>query len=916
MQFNKLIVFFFIATISIMSCRKDKFEDEPINTPHDPSVSVVTDLTGLILDDEGLPIEMGTVKIGSRMAQSDAQGVFSIRQVTLSEAGSMMTITKENYFENFRIVYPNKPKEKVFVSIQMTKKDNPKKIISGEGGIVEMNGGAKVEFIANSIVDKSGNIYTGLVYVFSHWYNPSSEDLAKNAPANLEGINNKGVSVIMETYGMVAVELVSVTGEKLQIASGSTAKISFPIPNNLAPDAPNEIPLWYLDEKTGKWMEEELAIKENGFYVGDVSHFSFWNVDVPSTFIHIQGYLLTPSGTPISNYPIYIKRNNAYGAYGYTNNVGFFEGFVPDNEPLTMLVYHCGVTLINMQIGPFSADTDLGNLTVSLTDYATTLTASLKGCVGEPLAHAYGLINNGQFVSPDSNGEINTIVAGCGSIIPEVIFYDGMNLNISDPFVLNKALTDNPLGLVVLCNNIGEYVTFSADGDVFHVIPDPQAFLVNGNKIAIKASIAGTGLQFNMDVPSIVTGILNPERVNISLPYSGGQNEGLSLSCSEDEYLDFMCDQFEVNITSVNLTEMIVSGTFSGLLKSLRDSIPVNGEDEIFVEGSFRSAIVDQFDEASISGKIWVDLNDNGTRDVNEENTCVTGVNYFSLLRADGSMICFGNTSFYSADGSYSFQGLQPGTYKLNTFANSYSATLLQSGNPEKDNDFFNTIGKTFETVDLVIGDGENLENVDFGVARPSFVSGNLNAYGCLPDLYLSSYFWGGVKPYTLSYSNGQSFVVDSTYHVLPISSGGNYTVTITDAIGNLITLDQFVNEYQNFVSGFVWEESGIGNNALYNISDGDILLKNKIIKLYKSDGTFVQDVLTDLYGNYLFSYVPFGDFYVEVESISGYVLVEKSNDPNQYYGSNINTTTYKSDVFTITDCITYLRYNAGYKTN
>jgi hypothetical protein len=35
--------------------------------------------------------------------------------------------------------------------------------------------------------------------------------------------------------------------------------------------------LWSFDEAKGLWKEEGQAIKTGSNYVGDVSHFSFWN---------------------------------------------------------------------------------------------------------------------------------------------------------------------------------------------------------------------------------------------------------------------------------------------------------------------------------------------------------------------------------------------------------------------------------------------------------------------------------------------------------------------------------------------------------------------------------------------------------------------------------------------------------------
>jgi hypothetical protein len=65
------------------------------------------------------------------------------------------------------------------------------------------------------------------------------------------------------------------------LAEGKEAELIAPIPYSLLENAPDTMPLWYYDEETGNWMEEGLASKVGSYYVGNVSHFSYWNFDHP-----------------------------------------------------------------------------------------------------------------------------------------------------------------------------------------------------------------------------------------------------------------------------------------------------------------------------------------------------------------------------------------------------------------------------------------------------------------------------------------------------------------------------------------------------------------------------------------------------------------------------------------------------------
>lgn len=75
-------------------------------------------------------------------------------------------------------------------------------------------------------------------------------------PGSLRGTRTDSPEVVLQSFGMVAVEITGANGEALQLANGKTASISFSIAPSLLSFAPARIPLWYFDENTGLWKEE------------------------------------------------------------------------------------------------------------------------------------------------------------------------------------------------------------------------------------------------------------------------------------------------------------------------------------------------------------------------------------------------------------------------------------------------------------------------------------------------------------------------------------------------------------------------------------------------------------------------------------------------------------------------------------
>lgn len=908
MTTNKIIRFAFLSLSFVflfVACRKDRFIDEDIETPYSEILKVVN-VNGIVFDENNTPLPDVTVTIGERNTVTDENGVFIIRQSNLTSLGTMVKFEKSSYFDMSRIIYPNTNKEQVYVKISMESKDDPEKFQANTGGTINVNGGAKVEFTGESIIDSNGELYSGEVNVFTHWYNPLDEQLSINAPASLEGIDQDGMPKILQSFGMMAVELESPTGEKLQLAADEFAELTFPIPASISTDSPTSIPLWSVDEETGIWIAEFTAIKEGDTYVGSVNHFSFWNCDAPFELVTISGTLVTEGGLPINNQAVSITLNGISTGYGYTDNTGFFTGKIPKDELLTLKIQDCDIEFVNMEIGPFSSNVDIGSISIDLITSSSTITASLKGCVGENLSGAYGIINNTQLVTADSDGTINTIVTACSNASNQVKFYDSQQLNISDFISLDLSIDQNDLGEVTVCNQLDEFLTFNVDGGDFTLIETPEAYIINGDKLYITGrNTLSYSVNFEIE-PINGLGEFQPTSTSFGTPPSSAASDGALLNCNNEG--DFSCSQFEVTITEYDLSAEMVAGTFEGLLQQLYST----ETDDVIVTGSFRSKIVDQFDEASVSGRVWIDLNGNGTRDLDEEDPTICGITF--TRDADPTPIKFGARSVESLDGTYSFTGLQPGTYFLRMYNTNYKLTDFQSGDPTKDNDFFEPGGgiQNYYSYSFTLSDGENLENVDLGFKAPDNITGFISSSGCAPEINLTFNTSSGLKPYTAELSDGQigTFTDDEEIE-FTILTGGDYTITVTDALGNSTTANKIVDSYSTNVVGRIWDDTPGTFEGLYE-SQIDDKLENVEIRLYNIVDELIQTAFSD--NGYNFSDIEYGDYYVEVITPTGYSISQM--DPDEYNGSDINTTTGRSEIFKIDECFQTVRINAGFKQN
>lgn len=105
------------------------------------------------------------------------------------------------------------------------------------------------------------------------------------SPGEFEALEGSGERGHLETFGLMDVQLTQ-NGAPVELASGQTATLEFLLPRSATLQPGDEIPLWFFDAETGFWREEGTGTVFTSSFdasrlavVGEVSHFSWWNVD-------------------------------------------------------------------------------------------------------------------------------------------------------------------------------------------------------------------------------------------------------------------------------------------------------------------------------------------------------------------------------------------------------------------------------------------------------------------------------------------------------------------------------------------------------------------------------------------------------------------------------------------------------------
>jgi len=511
-----------LSLLAFSACKKDKITDtEEIFNPT-PEVFINGSVAGLVLDLNQEPLENATVRVGTHSTVSDVNGVFTFKNINLGKTGALLTAEKDGYFYNAKFIRPDLNKM-AFTKFKLTEKNLSGSFSSNSGESIVTNGGATIVFPANAVKNEGGGIYNGEVNVYATWIDPTGTDLALETPGDLRATNAGGEQVQLATYGMIGVELEGSGGEALNIADGQTATIELPVPNELLSSAPSTIPLWHFNEASGIWEEEGQATLQNGKYVGTVGHFSFWNVDVPNATINLTGRIVNESG---GIQDLLVKIENSDGVvvgFGYTNENGQFEGFIPQDEILTITVFdNCGDILYTAEIGPFSEDTILGAIVLdnSAGNTSITITGTLI-CDQNIVTNGYVIAEfagTSAFLQIDENGVFNTTISTCGASELTLIGFDLTNIRESDPIVTDiSGLQGLDVGEISVCADLTEFfVSNIGDQSWNYPLDDLGIYIFDPNAtfpFDILAATAG-----NPTVGLFITGIKLEEAPTTNTP--------------------------------------------------------------------------------------------------------------------------------------------------------------------------------------------------------------------------------------------------------------------------------------------------------------------------------------------------------------------------------------------------------------
>lgn len=593
MKFNRLLILLFLTIFSV-SCNTDDGilgnqnpgNENSGNFSDNFGNSINSDFIGRVIDSNNNPIEGVTITIGNMTTPTDANGVFVMNDALVFERFGYVKADKEGYIHGSRAVVPSSGTNKV--EIMLLEETVIQTLNSGETATVDLANGASVSLDGN-YKNPDGSDYTGSIDVIMHMLDPVDDNMELQMPGMLYAENIDGNERMLQTLGMLAVELRGDNGEDLNLADGSTSELRIPLDPSLVSTAPSSIPLWYFDETNGYWKEEGEATLIGNEYVGTVSHFSFWNCDIPAEAVNLCVTVTDENENPLANLIVSITSETFGTRGGSTNENGEVCGLIPSNETLEINVYSfdtCGNTVLHTSnIGPYSEDALLDITVMSDTDaISETVTGTFNTCDGDAVTNGYVILTYGsqQFYEAVDNGAFEINMVRCSddnTFSIEANDYD----NVQTTGVINYTFTTptTNLGEIVSCNSVDEFITYQIDDqpiitynfNINNFEEGPDSIYISYFE---EDNIGANGYYFNLGLFTQALGTHNSDDVDIFIDLLDINGDSINPNNSPNTTVNLTAfgatgEYIDMNFTATYIDTESVTHTISGSIHVVRD---------------------------------------------------------------------------------------------------------------------------------------------------------------------------------------------------------------------------------------------------------------------------------------------------------------------------------------------------------
>jgi len=470
-----------LILLTILGCRKDS-ESESTTTSETPGPVVVgyqpdverinTVIEGFVHDHLDQPLDNVNVTFGSNSVTTDDFGYFKLSSASLNKFGEVVTIEHPGYFDINQRVYPHENSSN-WVKFKLSQKIYDQ-FNSNSGGNVPIPGGGFIQIAPNSLVTLADTIYNGTVQMAVNYIDVNQHDEIHRGAGNHFGIDRYLNEVILNSYGMLAIDVISANGDPLKTMQVDSMKpiLTLPISPANINNAPSTIKLWNFYEPYSAWVEGEVANQIGNNYRAKLTYFNYVNFGESYPASYFDAQVLDFGNVPHTNSIVTVQLSDSIVmGYDIVDDQGYVNGYYPENRIFDLAIRDLCAQKDQVSFVPTSGPQNFLPPVLFLIGH-TKIVANVT-CNGAAVNSFYVNLNSGNtnnYYRGFSNDSV-TIPACLGNPNATVTILDPTS-QASQTIPINPGLINN-LGNIDLCNTgPTDYIQFDYD-TLFYFWPSP-----------------------------------------------------------------------------------------------------------------------------------------------------------------------------------------------------------------------------------------------------------------------------------------------------------------------------------------------------------------------------------------------------------------------------------------------------------
>ena len=241
------------------------------------------------------PFKYGYIyNAGKYLTQSGKNGDFSF---TLSGEITRLVLNfkgKDRYndFQDLTKVVPVVPGRETFVEVRLKPRPKPMLVNTSENIEIPMgysnssdgesaSAPVVLSLPPQSLMTEDGEIYNGTANVEVSFADPRNATQIQEADGDFTAVSDDGDEQFLDTFGVLRIDFTDSNGKPLQARTDVAVLLDLDEYNITEKEA-EDIKLWYMDEKTGRWRMMDPGLKEHEsrrskrsgrkFYFGKIDH--------------------------------------------------------------------------------------------------------------------------------------------------------------------------------------------------------------------------------------------------------------------------------------------------------------------------------------------------------------------------------------------------------------------------------------------------------------------------------------------------------------------------------------------------------------------------------------------------------------------------------------------------------------------